>query len=556
MTGMKIRYYILLLPFTLLSALALASTDTMPLRPETDDWVQQSPLPAARNLTGISWATSTHALASGEAVTLIETFDAGATWRNVDLQGESAEPYYNVLCRDAQNYFVIGNSSGPPNHWRTSDGGTTWQRITQFPLGGSWYHIDFVSPSVGFMGANGANVRTTDGGVTWSLRSAYPSCPVMYGMDFRDTQVGLCGGDRVSTTDGGPGIFKTTDAGATWIRKFFEAADDILWVDNNTALAIVGASIYRWTDAGETWSVISTQISTGLYEMTLLPSGTIVGVSSLGDAWRSSDGGFTWFRTLQGFGLLPGAWNLSFYDDQLGSIVGQGGLVYKTSDGGLTWAMVNSGLGGAEFHDIEMFDDNAGVAVGDYGYFVRTSNGGKHWETGRLQVTGLTLTRTEGLQAVSVVDDNFAVAAGFDGVVYKTFDRGATWESIGYPSLPGDVFLYDVKFITHDLGYVTGFRTDITTNTWRTTDGGANWTLLNLNTGHSIDFVDPDHGWIMNTGTSGFRTTNGGVTWKPMNLPNQGFDSTVAKIDFINQKIGWAVGGFGYAAHSTDGGVT
>ena len=37
--------------------------------------------------------------------------------------------------------------------------------------------------------------------------------------------------------------------------------------------------------------------------------------------------------------------------------------------------------------------------------------------------------------------------------------------------------------------------------------------------------------------------------------PNQGFSPTISKIDFIDQNIGWAVGWFGYAAHTTDGGI-
>jgi photosystem II stability/assembly factor-like uncharacterized protein len=59
----------------------------------------------------------------------------------------------------------------------------------------------------------------------------------------------------------------------------------------------------------------------------------------------------------------------------------------------------------------------------------------------------------------------------------------------------------------------------------------------------------------MNAGGVGFRTTNGGATWKPMNLPNGG-STTISKIDFIDQRVGWAVGWFGYAARTTDGGKT
>lgn len=520
---------------------------------------RQSPLPTARNLTGVAWATSAHGFASGEALTLVETFDGGASWRDVDLGSTSTDPLYNTYCIDGNICFAIGNSATIGRDiYRTINAGVTWQRITQFPLGGSWYHIDFVSPTVGFMGSNGATVSTTDSGASWVVKSGYPSCPVMYGMDFRDTLVGLCGGDRVSTTDGGPGIFKTTDAGVTWVRKFSQSANDVLWLDNTTAIAIVGTSIYRSTNSGDTWSLISSQIFTGLDEMTLLPNGTIVGVSPSGDAWRSTDGGFNWTRTLVGLGSLAASWNVSFFDDQLGTIVGQSGFIYKTADGGLTWTMLNSGIGGVSFYDLEMFDGNAGLAVGDDGYFVRTTNGGSHWDTGRLQVTGVVLFRDESLQAVNVVDQDFAVAAGFDGVAYKTFDRGLTWQSIGYPTLSGELDITDVKFITHDLGYVTGNRLGESQNLYRTINGGTSWELIPLSIGYgiSIDFIDANHGWVMNAGGSGYRTTDGGATWLQFILPNQGFTPTTSKIDFVNTTVGWVVGWYGYAAHTTDGGIT
>ena len=523
-----------------------------------NQWTRQSPRPAARDLTGVAWATPTHGFASGESRTLIETFDGGATWQSANVGASTSDPFYNVYCRDGANCFVIGNSgSGGPDHWRTTDGGASWQRLTNFPVGGSWYHIDFVSASVGFMGGNGAVARTTDGGATWPLMSGYPDCPVMYGMDFRDAQVGLAGGNRVSTTDGGPGIFKTTDAGVTWVRKFPQSANDVIWLNNTTAIATVGTSIYRSIDEGETWSQISNQISTGLGDMTVLPNGTIVGVSDAGDAWRSTDGGLNWTRTLVGLGALPASWNVSFFDNQIGALVGQGGFIFKTTDGGLTWAMLNNGIGGVSFYDLEMFDDNAGLAVGDNGYFLRTADGGNHWDTGRLQVSGVVVGRNESLQAVSVVDQNFAVAAGYDGVVYKTFDRGATWQSIGYPNLPGEFYISDVKFIDRNLGYVTGSRPGIGQGLFRTTDGGATWAALtNPNGGYSLDFIDANHGWDVFVGGLGYRTTDGGATWTQMILPNQGFSPSISKIDFINANVGWAVGWRGYAAHTIDGGIT
>jgi photosystem II stability/assembly factor-like uncharacterized protein len=197
----------------------------------------------------VAWAKATHGFICGRVMTFMETTDGGATWSPVNLPGASAsgEPLYHVYFRDASNGYVGGNNS---DHWRTTDGGATWQNHPFFA--GSWYYMDFVSAAVGFKSANGAFARTTDSGASWHIQAQYPQCPVIYGMDMRDEQIGLAGGNRVSTTDGGVGIFKTTDAGATWVRKFASAANDVLWLNPSTALATVGGSIYRTTDEGET----------------------------------------------------------------------------------------------------------------------------------------------------------------------------------------------------------------------------------------------------------------------------------------------------------------
>ena len=113
-----------------------------------------------------------------------------------------------------------------------------------------------------------------------------------------------------------------------------------------------------------------------------------------------------------------------------------------------------------------------------------------------------------------------------------------------------------MKFINRNFGYVTGNRPGSGENLFRTTDGGATWTPVYPNGGYSIDFIDANHGWVLNTGGLGYRTTDGGATWQQMLLPNQGFTPSILKLDFINQNDGWAVGWDGYAAHTTNGGAT
>ena len=45
------------------------------------------------------------------------------------------------------------------------------------------------------------------------------------------------------------------------------------------------------------------------------------------------------------------------------------------------------------------------------------------------------------------------------------------------------------------------------------------------------------------------------ATWQPMSLPNNGSSPIISEIDFASQNVGWAVGWFGYAARTSNGGV-
>ncbi|MBK8268778.1 MAG: hypothetical protein IPK83_10940 [Planctomycetes bacterium] len=145
---------------------------------------------------------------------LYRTLDGGQHWTTIPLPGFQGDPLYNVTFLDANVGIVCGDSSGSgPDVYRTTNGGTTWTRVTAFPLGGSWYFQKYVSASTGFAGCNGAIVRTTNAGATWELRSGQPDCPVMTGMDFLDANVGFASGGLPSFQ---VGVFKTTNGGLSW----------------------------------------------------------------------------------------------------------------------------------------------------------------------------------------------------------------------------------------------------------------------------------------------------------------------------------------------------
>jgi photosystem II stability/assembly factor-like uncharacterized protein len=514
-------------------------------------WIQQSPIPTGRHLNSVYFVTPTHGFVVGENRHLLETTNGGTTWatRMSDVLG--TDPFYRVYFSDAQHGFIAGNGD---DSWRTTNGGVTWTQMTSIG-GSSWYHLDFITPTSGYAGANGACSFTSDAGTTWTSKSVYPDCPVMYGMDFRDELVGLACG----TLSGSDGIFKTTDGGATWQPKSSLITNDVLWWTNNIVFAAGLTSVYRSTDAGESWNIYATGINTGLLKLARIDNTTLAGVSAGGDVWRSTNEGLTWTQVFDGPGDLPASWSIRFVDAQHGWVVGQSGFMYASDDGGMTWRQVNNGVG-VQVYDMEFLTDNYGMAVGHNGYVFRTTNGGNWWEVQKLEVTGQIFGRDESLHGISIVDSGFAVVAGPGGTVFRTYNAGVSWEPIGYPALPGLFWIEDVKFTSRNNGWVVGLDQDIGhgKTIYRTTDGGTTWTQPMNQPSYlwAVDFTDENHGWITTIGYLYSRTTNGGATWIDGTYPPFFVSPTVSDIQFANNDIGWAVGWDGFVARSTDGGIS
>ena len=516
-------------------------------------WGTQSALPSDRSLWGVAFADPMNGLVVGENRYLLRTTDGGASWQKMMGSDFGTDTFYAVAFPDPLHGYLTGGNN---DAWRSTDGGATWIQMTTLSSG-SWYHLDFLTPTTGFAGANGACSATTDGGVNWVLRSAYPSCPIMYSMDFRDSQVGLVGGYHAGLSQ--DGIWKTTDGGSTWTRKHPTSSNAILWMSLPTAVASVGTAIYRSTDAGDSWSFFGGGITSGLVDMARAGETGLVGVSLKGDIWRSSDGGATWSFVFDGLGDLPDTWGVSFSDALHGWVVGHHGIMLETADGGLTWSLRNSGSS-VQIYELRMRDSSFGLAACNNGYLLRTTNGGAFWETQKLEVTGQIFGRDESLHGLSIVDASVAVVAGPGGTAFRTDDGGVHWTSIGYPVLPDALWIEDVEFVTANLGWVVGldqgFGGDHTV--YRTTDGGTSWSPNLLSGGYMfwVDFVDASRGWIGSTHRGFYRTTNGGATWTPGALPEYFTNPYVSDGEFANAQTGWVAGWDGYLAKTTDGGIT
>lgn len=525
-----------------LAAACLSAHAQLPLTP-------QSPSPTGRSLGGVAFTSPTHGFIVGDNHHLLETFDGGATWITRMATELSSDPFYTITFASPTHGYLAGNNQ---DAYRTVDGGATWNQMTNF-LAGSVRRFDFVTPTHGFAGYNGAITATTDGGLTWDIRTTGDGGVVTFGMDFRDASVGLIAGIR-STPYHDQGIYLTTDGGQTVTNVSDANINAVLWTSETSALAVGQDTCLRTDTGGVTWYEVGFGIDTGLAAIARAGNSSVIcGVSTGGDIWKSPDMGVTWYRLVEGMGVLPADWAITMYDETTGYVVGANGLTFRTTDAGESWLLLNNGCGDS-ISDLKFFGESFGIAVTERGYVFRTTDGGLHWDVKILKVTGQQFGRAEGLDAISIIDQNNVVVAGLGGLCFRSYDSGNTWYSIGYPNALPSLSISDVTFVDDQIGYVTGtFNGD--SNLYGTTDGGSTWNeiLGPIGSGTVIERKG-DRLWVALASDVVDRSFDAGQTWTRTFVPGASF--AIQDMQFFDQNVGYAVGTYGNIIKTVNGGVT
>ncbi|MEX2116561.1 MAG: YCF48-related protein [Bacteroidota bacterium] len=132
------------------------------------------------------------------------------------------------------------------------------------------------------------------------------------------------------------------------------------------------------------------------------------------------------------------------------------------------------------------------------------------------------------------------------GVILRTTDGGTSWSDASIQAGPPYNYLFDVKFIdgTNGWAVTSGVPPVIT----RTTNGGDNWTFLNipsqLNNGYynltTVFFCNPMVGFVTTDMGRIFKTADGGSTWTSGYFDFQ-FRS-INMICFVDTSRGFAIG--------------
>ncbi|HEX2094648.1 MAG TPA: hypothetical protein VHG28_19745 [Longimicrobiaceae bacterium] len=341
---------------------------------------------------------------------------------------------------------------------------------------------------------------------------------------LRYRMIGPSRGGRVTTVAGVPGqphtfymgptgggVWKTTDAGQSWINVsdgFFQDAAGIGSIDVSPSDPDVvyagtgsegirsnvstGRGIYRSTDAGKTWSFVGLREMGQLGAVRIHPrdpntvfvaaTGSVFARNPERGVYRTRDGGRTWERVLF-VSDSTGAVDVEFQPgnpDVLYASLWRGerkpwtvisgareGGIYRSTDGGETWTKLGGGLPTGLFGKSNVAVSPADprrvyvlIEAAPGGGLYRSDDAGDSWT--RVSDYAQLITRPFYYTNITADPTNADVVyVGTEGF-YKSTDGGRSWRTI--PTPHGD---------NHDL-WINPTNPEIMV---QANDGGANVTL-------------------------------------------------------------------------------
>jgi len=504
---------------------------------------------------------------------IISSTDGGNTWQERDsdpppdrtMQIDFSDPLNGWA-----THFLPGNGQ---ILYRTDDGGQRWEQITapnpcDARRGSEQY--SFVSPLVGWMlcsfgGVGGSTpkivFKTEDGAQTWTLLTETTfEHQSAYGLEMASGSLAFFFLDeRVGWFSGQYSTLKTTDGGMTWHPIALPAIPSERpprWVrfvsEQHGYLVTWGlyATILETSDGGGHWTPFysSAVWPSGIIRFTGRSTGIAAGTpTDDGAVLRTDDGGESW-RVVGKIGEpTTKIMQFSFADAENGWAYSyDGGLqrqptcgLHRTTDGGATWRQLPMP------HSPDLTCDRSGVSIdfidrqtgflahrrADGGRLLVTHDGGESFQS----VAQIPFP----LQQLDFIDakSGWAISGETEasGAVVATDDGGRTWRALprNYrlaarpPASPGvqrgvpNGSIYGASAPSLFPGGVAWLFVSILdpmqgggSLILRTDDGGASWTrsLPEGRHGGVPQFVDPDHGWLINYGSL-YRTTDGGRTW-------------------------------------------
>ncbi|MFV1986422.1 MAG: hypothetical protein ACC682_04035 [Gemmatimonadota bacterium] len=354
--------------------------------------------------------------------------------------------------------------------------GLSWRSIGPAEMGGRTVDIAAIPGdplTVYFATATGGVWKTDDGAITW--RSIFETGGTLSAgaialapSDPNVLYLGTGEGNPRNSTSIGDGVYRSTDAGETWVSVGLTDTERISRIrvhPDDPETVFVGAlghlwgpneerGVYRSRDGGESWErVLYVDANTGVADLALDPTNPRVIYAAMWDFRR------------QPWSFRSG---------------GPGSGLYRSMDGGDTWDRLNDGA------------PSNGLPTGDLGRI------------------GLAIAESNPRVVFAIIESEA------DGVLWKSDDRGDSWEEISRSEQIGSrpFYFHDIRVDPTDEHTLYALAGGLN----KSIDGGRTWRRIarNIHGDHHALWIDPrDPDRLINGNDGGFQfSPDGGETWE------------------------------------------
>jgi photosystem II stability/assembly factor-like uncharacterized protein len=268
-------------------------------------------------------------------------------------------------------------------------------------------------------GFSGTVLFSTNTGTTWTAKTS-PSAANINALYFVPT------GNATTGWVGSTGLWKTTNAGDSWVNQLADTVVHTLFFSNvstgfiTTASNPTGCHIRRTTNGGTTFTKIAfTNRNIGSKSMFAASAPIIFILAGTSDStfiFKSTNSGDNWIQQSK---FDDPYHSISFLNANTGIMCGDDGKIQRTTNGGTNWNSITSGTTNS-LQKVTYISNNIVYSVGSSGLILKSSNGGLNWFQ-QSSGTNVTLRGIDGFPT-----GDFILAAGGNGTIVRTINGGLT----------------------------------------------------------------------------------------------------------------------------------
>ncbi len=524
----------------------------------------------------------------------VKTFTA-EDFRNYKIEEEKAESKFKNDQPDEALLWYYKQRAYPnnsiPANWReeaydhistynvspsNSPDALSWTQLGPGNVGGRIRAIAVhpTDPNIVYIGAVAGGVwKSTDGGASWASLNDFMAnlavCSIVINPNnpntiYAGTGEGFFNLDAIR----GAGIFKSTDAGASWSQLPSTNNSDFYYVNdldfdkvNNVLYAATRLGLYSSNDGGASFTplvtgsgsdVHCTDIEIGYTNPTTIYAA--FGLFNQSEIWVSNDGGSSFSQSVSvtGAGRIemassksnPAVAYASFMDLStngtmlMGYTNDAGGSWFQTNVPGPSYAGESTYTGSQAWYGniLSVDPDNANTFLAGGIDNWKTTDGGTNWtqKTNWYTEAGAPPYAHADQHAICFAPSNSNIAyLGNDGGIYKSTNKGETWTAMNN-NLFITQFYYGTVNSTGTV-YAGGLQDNGTTRS----TGSTNWSEILGGDGGAteIDFNNGNNIYMEYVNFAFFKTTDGGSTFfKAMTGIPTGpnlYDGTTDRTQFI-----------------------